>query len=196
MKKQDAIEGVVVLGVERESLPSDAIHILTKGKYKGLTVEIRQPDPEFLVKMQSVFTAVKIPKPPKYYARTLSGKMEEHYMDELASKQTPGGETQWANYQERLREAKTEQNQNVALAIMFYGTDFTLPLDGWEDDQMFLGIIVPQNKDQKKAHFLVSEIDQEDIASIITKVMRSAGMDEETVKEAEDSFRLAVSPES
>lgn len=175
---------------------NDAIHVLIKGKYKGLTVEIRQPDPEFLVKMQGVFTAVKMPSRPKYYARTMSGKMEEHFMDELAAHQTPGGEKQWAFYQERLREAKTEQNQNVALAIMFYGTDFAPPEDGWEDEQFFLGIQVPQNKEQKKAHFLASMISQEDIAEIVNKVMRRAGMDEETVKQAEDSFRLAVSPES
>lgn len=182
--------------VEGEIVQDDSFHTLQNGKYKGLTVEIRKPDQDFLIRMQKVFSAVKMPKRPKYSARTLSGRFEEHYMDELASKQTPGGEKQWAEYQDILREAKAEQNEKVALAIMYYGTDFATPETGWEDDQIFLGIEVPQVPEQKKAHFLVSEIDPEDMASIISKVMRRSGMDEELIKEAEDSFRLAVHPES
>lgn len=182
--------------VEGEIVSDDSFHTLQNGKYKGLTIEIRKPDQDFLIRMQKVFSAVKMPKRPKYSARTLSGRFEEHYMDELAAKQTPGGEKQWAEYQDILREAKAEQNEKVALAIMYYGTDFAPPDTGWEDDQIFLGIEVPQTPEQKKAHFLVSEIDPEDMAAIISKVMRRSGMDEELVKEAEDSFRLAVHPES
>lgn len=189
MKK--AVEGEVIS-------PEDdlTIHVLKNGKYKGLTVEIMRPEPEFLMKMQKVFQAVKMPKPPKYYARTLTGRMEEHYMDQKAAEQTEGGMEQWASYQTLLREAKAEQNEKVTLAIMYFGTKFTVPEDGWEEEQVFLGIEVPQEKNQKRAHFLSSVIDAEDMAAIMSKVMRRSGIDESVVKEAEDSFRLAIHTES
>lgn len=187
----EAIEGVIV-----DSATDNTVHVLEHGKYAGLEVKIRQSSPDFLMKMQKVFGAVKMPQRPKYQARTLTGRMEEHYMDETAAKQTPGGEKQWKEYKELLVEAKTQQNDRVGLAIMYYGVDFVPPETGWEDEQSFLGIEVPQIPEQKKAHFLNSELDPEDMAAIISKVMRSAGMDEGLVKEAEDSFRSAIRPES
>lgn len=170
-------------------------YVVQNGKYAGLIVTLKEMAPDFYTKMQRVYGVVKIPKPPKYEARTGSGRIEEHYMDELAAKQTPNGWPRWLTYQRELQEARAAQNERVTLAMFYYGVDFELPDDGWEAEHNFLGLTVPLDAQQRKAHFLSVELDPLDIAQLMTAVMRNVGINEELVKQAEDSFRGAIHDE-
>lgn len=167
-------------------------YVVHNGKYAGLTIWLKELSPDFYTKMQKVYGTVKIPKPPKYEARTASGRVEEHYMDELAAQQTPGGEAKWLAYQQDLQEARAAQNDRVTMAMFYYAVDFELPDDGWETEHHFLGLTVPLDEQQKRAHFLTVELDPVDIAGLMAKTMRKVGINEELVKEAEDSFRGAI----
>lgn len=167
-------------------------YLVLNGKYAGLTIWLKDLSPDFYTKMQKVYGVVKLPKPPKYEARTASGRVEEHYMDELAAQQTVGGEVKWLAYQQDLQEARAAQNDRVTMAMFYYSVDFELPQDGWETEHHFLGLNVPLDEQQKRAHFLSVELDPTDIAGLMAQIMRKVGINEELVKEAEDSFRGAI----
>lgn len=175
-----------------KQLTDPNIYIVQNGKYSGLQVKLRELSPDFYTKMQKVYATVKIPKPPQYEARTSTGRVELHYMDELAAKQTEGGEVRWQQFKVDTQEARSAQNDRVTTAMFYYGVDFELPKDGWESEHMFLGLSVPLDLQQKKAHFLTAELDPLDIAHLMTKIMRKVGINEELVKQAEDSFRSAI----
>lgn len=170
-------------------------YILKNGKYAGLAVTVNKPSPEFLLKMQKVYNSAKMPKRPKYEAKTGKGHIEEHYMDELSAQQTPGGMAKWRAYQEESQAFRVQQNDNVVNALFYFCVECVVPEDGWEDEQMYLGIEVPQQPKQRMVHFLTSELDTDDFSTLTTEIMRQSGMNDELVREAENSFRMAIRDE-
>lgn len=174
----------------------EQIYVVQNGKYAGLEIGLKNLAPDFYTKMQKVYGVVKIPKPPKYEARTASGRVEEHYMDALAAEQTPGGEAKWLAYQQDLQEARAAQNERVTTAMFYYAVDFEIPQDEWELEHQFLGLNVPFDPQQKRAHFLSVELDPIDLSGLMAKIMRKVGINEELVQEAEDSFRGSIRNQS
>lgn len=178
-------------------------YTIKKGPMKGVVVTIKSIQPLLLNK---VLRSVKVPKRPTYTTVTVTGKEQEHPMDEESAAETPGGKAMWEYYEEMKEEAQAEQNDRMTTAIFAMGSDFSfsdLPKVrndetgemepwNWEAEHSLLGIDVPAEPRLKKAHLLSTSLEADEISSLTTKIMKKSGVDEEAVKEAEESFRNAV----
>ena len=159
----------------------------------GLEIEVKKVDPALI---QKVMRGIKMPQRPVYEAKTFSGRMEYHPLDEDSAAQTPGGQAKWDFYQEQLAEAQTEQNDRVIRALFLYGTDCVIPENGWAERHEFLGMNVPDDPDMRRAHYLSSELPAEDLAGLTSAIMKMTGVSEEAIADAEAAFRGAIRDES
>lgn len=155
----------------------------------GLSVKVT-PIPPML--LQKVMNSVPMPKRPTYEARTISGRTEEWPMDEESAKDSPNGVARWEYYQEETVAAQASQNEKVTMAAFLFGTECEIPENGWDKKQEFLGIEVPDDPDQRRAHYLATELTATDIAGLLQKVMGQLQLPEELVADAEASFQRAV----
>ena len=155
----------------------------------GLVVRLKKVAPTFI---QRVTKSVSMPTRPTYTAVTANGREERHVLDEESAMQTPGGEVQWQEYLLAKAEAMEAQNERVAQALFVKGTEMEIPEDGWDVLQEVMGITVPTNPDMRRAHWLLTECDAEDIGGLITAIMRLTGVSAEAIAEAEGSFRSAI----
>lgn len=166
------------------------VHTLRSGKYAGLKIKLRRIQPLIINK---VMESVELPERPTYETRTISGRIEKHPMDSASAKQTPGGEEVWKTYLDETERALVKQNTRSLTAIFVMGTDFEVPNDGWEEFQVALGIDVPDNKDLRRAHFLLTQIeDADEITDITSKIMRLTGVNETIISQAEGAFRDSI----
>jgi len=159
----------------------------------GLEIEVKKVDPALIRK---VMREIKMPQRPVYEAKTFSGRMEYHPLDEDSAKQTIGGQAKWDFYQEQLAEAQTEQNDRVIRALFLYGTDCVIPENGWAERHEFLGMNVSDDPDMRRAHYLSSELSAEDLADLTSAIMKLTGVSEEAIADAEAAFRGAIRDES
>lgn len=176
-------------------------YVVRSGPLKSVVVTVKTIQPLLLNK---VLRSVKLPKRPTYETETVTGAKQLHPLDKESAAETPGGKAQWEYYEEMLQEAQGEQNDRMTTAIFAMGSDFdidSIPEDAksWEAEHALLGIEVPQELRLKKAHLLSTSLGSDEISALTTKIMKKSGVDEEAVKEAEDSFRDALrdrSPEA
>lgn len=164
-----------------EALPKDYF----RSKSGTITLRVRPVDP---IKLQNAATAVKIPKPPTYKTTTITGKVREFVMDEQAANETPGGVELWRKYQEELRNAQGEQFNFLARVTLFYGTEYTPPDDGWEEELAFLGYELPPSAEMRKVLYLMNNLVMEDISNLILKVMQVSTTSEQEISEVTSSF--------
>lgn len=155
----------------------------------GLKVKV-SPIPPML--LQKVMNSVPMPKRPTYETKTISGRTEEWPMDAESAAQSPNGTARWEYYQEESQSAQAQQNEKVTMAAFLFGTECEIPEDGWDQMQEFLDIRVPTDPDQRRAHYLATELPAEDIAGLMQKVMGQLQLPEELVADAEASFQRAV----
>lgn len=155
----------------------------------GLKIQISAVDPMF---MQTVVNSVPLPKAPTYEVTTMSGRVEVHRMDAIAAKQLENGESIWQAYLEERTYAQNEQNQRVMKAIFLMGTQCEIPEGNWEKKWRFLNIPIPTDEEEKRAFYLTAELPAADQVALMSAIMRLAGVDENIVKQAEDTFRSEV----
>lgn len=155
----------------------------------GVKVLLKPVDPIFI---QSVAGSVKLPKTPTYETTTISGRTERHKMDAKAAEQLPDGASIWTQYIDERNEAQTEQSNRILRAILYVGTECELPEGDWERKFRFLDIDIPDDPDERRVFYLLSELSTHDTMALMTQVMRLTGVDEEVVQRAEESFRNPV----
>lgn len=151
----------------------------------GLKIKLKKIDP-LLIKR--VADSVPTPVRPTYEAKTMSGRIEVHPMDEQIAKDVEGGELQWAFYQEELARTDGQRFERLLNVMFMKGTECELPNDGWEEEDAMLGLFVPDHPDQKRSHYLMTHLGQEDVARLQIEILRLTGVPEETIQEVEASF--------
>ena len=162
----------------------------------GVKIDLKRIDPVFL---QAVISSVKMPDRPTYTATTVSGRTETHMMDEDSAKQTEGGEKIWETYQEELSRASSLQTERSLRALFLDGTvcpkgAFVDPQ--WEKKMRIIGVDLPSDPEELWVMYLMMSLSSDDIIRMSTQIMRLTGVDEETIQQAEDSFRDSVKDES
>lgn len=155
------------------------------GKMVGQRIKPLRVNPSLV---QRVISSVKLPPRPVYETKTFSGRVETHPMDEVSAAQTPGGDGIWQQYLEDKKEANLKRNERLAAVLFSRGTEYTLPNNQWESEHEALGIEVPTEPGLKRAHFLATELEPEDINDLITEILRLTGVTEDKIKEAEATF--------
>lgn len=155
----------------------------------GVKVLLKPVDPIFI---QSVAASIKLPKAPTYEVTTISGRTERHKMDAKAAEQLPDGTSIWEQYIDEHNEAQTEQSNRILRAILYVGTEVELPTHDWEKKFRFLGMDIPDDPDERRVFYLLSELSTHDTMALMTQVMRLTGVDEEVVQQAEAAFRNPV----
>lgn len=162
----------------------------------GLIIHIVPAKPNLI---QRAMRAVKVPRRPTYEVKTFGGKVENYPMDPQAAQETPGGLVLWQDYIERRDDALADQNEKSVLAIFLTGTQIqdestrqVIESDDWEESYTFLGLDVPKQFENRKAFYLANELGVDDLTGLINAIMRTMGVDDKTIQEAEDSFQRAV----
>lgn len=155
----------------------------------GLEVTIKPVDAMFL---QKVINSVPKPKRPTYTAVTASGRREEHLLDPESAKSNPADMEKWAAFVEERANADRVQNERVMNALFYSGTECEIPNDGWREKWEFLGVAIPENPNELRAFYLSSELPSKDAVDLMSAILRMTGVDEETLKNAEDAFRDTV----
>lgn len=167
---------------------------------EGLIITIVPAKPNLI---QKATRSVKVPRRPTYEVKTFGGKIEHYPMDAEAAMETEGGLARWQDYVEQRDDAMAEQNERSVMAIFLSGTRIddedtrnAIISDEWEMTYEFLGIDVPEKFELRKAFYLANELDADDLTGLINAIMRTMGVDEATINEAEESFRDSVHDES
>jgi len=169
------------------------IYVVKGGEYAGLKVKVKKIAPMVLSKVQG---AGKLPERPTYEAVTKSGRVEVWPLDAEGADQLEGGKTRWDFYQEQLDNALAEQNDRIIMAMFSFGTECEVPDDGWEEMFEVIGTEVPKNANMRRAFFLATHLDADDIAALSKKIMEASGVSQEAIDKAEESFRNPVQDES
>lgn len=167
---------------------------------QGLIITIIPAKPNLF---QKATRSVKVPSRPTYEVKTFGGKMEYYPLDPQAAQENPKDLARWQDYIERRDNAMAEQNERSVMAIFLSGTRIDneetralIQSDDWVMSYEFLGIDVPEKFELCKAFYLANELDADDLTGLINAIMRTMGVDEETIAEAEESFRDSVHGES
>lgn len=161
----------------------------------GIVIKLHWINP---ILIQNVMNSIKVPKRPTYETTTRSGRVEIYPMDAESAVQTPGGEVRWLTYLEEKEAAESEQNLRIMKVLFLEGTECDIPENGWDRRDLFYGLDVPtpDMPDERRAYYLMNHISPEDIAGLMTALMRKTGVPEEAVAEAEKSFRDSILDES
>jgi len=155
----------------------------------GLRVKVKQIPPMLL---QKVLNSVEMPERPTYEARTISGRTEIWPLDEESAKQVERGESRWEYYEEVRTQRQNEQNERVTMAAFLFGTECEIPENGWDRKQEFLGLTVPTDPDERKAHYLATELPAQDIANLMNRIMGTLQLPEGVIEDAQNSFQRSV----
>jgi hypothetical protein len=148
-------------------------------------IEITRINPMLL---RMAMQAVHLPKRPNYETRLPSGRTETHPLDEVSAAENPRDQARWEAYSEEKEEAQGERTNVSMRATFYYGTKFSPPDNGWDDEQRMLGIDVPTQKELRKAHYLMSILTVGDMNGLMRAITRNMTASEEAVQAAEDSF--------
>ena len=160
------------------------------GQYAGLIVTVKKIPPMILSKVQS---SSALPERPTYEATTSSGRVEIWPLDADGAEALGGRDkVRWDMYQEQLDTAMAEQNDRIIMAMFSFGTDCKLPDDGWEETFEDVGVKIPKNTNARRAFFLSTHLESEDITNLSKRIMEESGVSEEAINEAEAAFRGPV----
>jgi len=156
----------------------------------GLVVKV-SPIPPML--LQKVMSSVKMPERPTYEAKVgFSGRVEIWPMDEESAKETEHGETRWEYYDEVKTQQQAIQNDRITAAAFLFGTECEIPENGWDKRQEYLGLEIPTDPDQRRAHYLATELSAKDVAGLMQAVLGTLQIPEEAIEDAENSFQRSI----
>lgn len=175
--------------ITQEDNEPDDLFTVRKGRQAGMQIKLMQVA---AMRLNKVMRSVRMPERPTYETKTISGRTQVHAMDEKSAQETEHGKADWEYYRKSLDDAMLEQNEKMILAILLMGTSCEIPDDGWEQTYEALGLDVPTHPDMRRANYLMTELDPSELTRLINKIMRMSGVSEETIQEAEETFRGEV----
>lgn len=115
----------------------------------GVTLSLR---PVSEAKIQATRAGVTWPARPTYTTRTAGGGEQTHEADaESADPQA------WADYVAAEAQATAEWFERLGQLLLYYGVAVEAP-EGWEADQAYFGITVPQDARARKCHYILTEL--------------------------------------
>jgi len=156
----------------------------------GLVIKISSIPPMLL---QKVMSSVKMPERPTYEAKVgFSGRVEIWPLDEVSAKETEHGVTRWEYYDEVKTQQQAIQNDRITAAAFLFGTECEIPENGWDKRQEYLGLEIPTDPDQRRAHYLATELSAKDVADLMQAVLGTLQIPEEAIADAEGSFQRSV----
>jgi len=133
-------------------------------------------------RIQQAASVVKLPKPPTYTTRTISGRIQTHTMDEQAAMETPGGKELWVKYQNELGESQNDSFNILAKVAITLGVEYIPPDDGWEEEFKFYGIPLPDNIEQRKTLYLMNNVELMELVNLVTQIVEYSSTNEALVK--------------
>lgn len=169
---EDLAEEVVTGGEEDKSTFKTSNPLIGTLQLKKVPVE----------RIQQAASVVKLPKPPEYTTKTVTGRIQKHVMDEQAALETPGGKELWAKYQEEMGNAQNDSFNVLAKVALTLGVDFTIPDPGWEEEFEFYGIPIPNNVEQQKALWLMNNVELFELVQLVTQIVEYSSTDETLIK--------------
>lgn len=159
------------------------------------------------VLLQKVVQSVKFPEPPYYENETATGDKERQTIDEnflkgedLTPEERKLFTSQLEAYQKALHEAEADQNKRVNNAIFLKGIEIPKDMDNeeeWLEEQQFLGVEVPEDRFERRIHYIQTEILQTpaDLASVMEMVMQLSGVPSKELAEAKRLFQHSLEGE-
>jgi len=141
------------------------------------------------------------PEAPTYTVKYAGGEEKNVAHDEKSiedPKTTDEERAAWAEYLEALGAAETEFNDRFAKAQMrLFASDGFVPLnappeDEWIKKQEWIGYVVPEDPNERRLHYFLSEIIgnvDDDMMAIYMGIASATGADEGRLSTLEASFR-------
>lgn len=139
--------------------------------------------------------------PPKYKVIDVAGT-EEWFDHTKETIETAGEEEKvaWTAHKAALKRLQQEITTRTTKLLLLEGLEIEEPTEEWESRQRYWDIPVPDDPFEKKIEYIVTEIlpTPWDQTECILAVMKagSAGLDDEVMAAAEDSFRRTIHTES
>lgn len=151
-----------------------------------------QPIPQMLI--DRVRTSHKLPEPPYYEIKTLTGAIEKHAHDETTL-ETDADRAAWADYQRQLAETNEHINRSFMRLVFLRGIEIEMPQDDtWVREQKLLGITIPDDPLERKLHWIETEViaTVDDADRITRGALEASGVPQEALAQAEDTFRRSA----
>ena len=160
-------------------------------------IEIRvTPIPLLLEKVRDAHDR---PEPPTYAEKTASGAERQVAMVEedmkAAKAHNPDWYAQhaevWEAYEVEAEKSETALNEKLLNTVCLKAVQVEMPKDDdWIEEQLFLGIQVPEGKTQRRVHYVKTEVigGSRDIIRLMA-LAAGAEVSEEVLAQAEGSFR-------
>ena len=148
-----------------------------------------KPIPQMLI--DRVQRTHKLPDPPTYEVKSVTGVTETHYHDETTL-ETDDDRAAWAAYIAARDAELVEANRAFMRLVFLRGVECAMPGDDtWEREQALMGIDVPIDAIEKRLHYLETEVvaTVQDADVIVRGVLEASGVPQEALAQAEDTFR-------
>ena len=158
----------------------------------GAIINVTGVSPLLLQKIQASFEK-KTPKPviPTYEAESAGGDIEVLPHNETTVS-TEEEKEQWEKYKKEKEQWDRELNEKVLRALILKGVVMDVDDSAeWVQEQEFLGIDIPDDKNERKIHYFETEVvgSASDVFALVTEIMKLSGLDEEAIADAESLFR-------
>ena len=156
---------------------------------KGVAIRLRLFSP---VLRDKVRQSVEFPEPPVYEAKTAGGGTEKHvYTEDMI--ETDVEREMWRQYQGRRLAVDLQLYDRLGKLALIRGTEIDVP-DGWEQEQAFFGIEIPEDPLERKLHYLETEAveSNDDLRDLILAVLQYQNTTEEERAIAAVSFPDSV----
>lgn len=168
---------------------------------RGITIGLLPLSPILMQKVRlGVENDVGIPEKPTYTVPVGTGEhtsTQEIEHDKKSIEETPEDKEKWDDYLEHEIEFNAVLNERMAKAIMLMSVKFDMPEDDdWMKIQKILGVDVPDDPDERKQHYLETEIMGSPQDTIELMAMATIGsFDGEARAAAVSLFRGAIQKE-
>jgi hypothetical protein len=160
---------------------------------RGMNVTVL-PISTLIEKQRASFDARR-PKPPTYEVKTATGVTEVHEHN-ATTLETNAEKMAWAEYQAKVSEHEIVYQQAFIKLLLTRGINVALPdLDTWAKEQEWLGIDIPTDANERRFHYVWTEIIGDPIADlegITLTIGRLSHVPEAAIAEAEATFRGRV----
>jgi len=115
------------------------------------------------------------------------------YDDETIKNAAPEVKLQYEELKENLKRMQKLATVHMVVTLLMRGTEYELPDNGWEADQIEDGLEVPEKADEKYLHYLTTEllIPPSMAQSCALQILELSleGVDPEVVKTFRETFR-------
>lgn len=140
--------------------------------------------PVSAAKVQAVRAGIVWPARPTYTTTTAGGGVQVHEADE-----TTADPQEWAAYVEAEARATAEWYERLGQLLLYYGVDLEVPT-GWEDDQRYFGIAIPDDPRARKCHYILTELlaSPEEQKALLLAILALNQTREEAIRQQEAGF--------